>query len=263
MKYNLIDNSKNKDILEELISSSNGALLINSKNTFVAVTIIEELKKLTEFDTFKLYKDSIILNPNSKADVIIIVTSKDDLSDYSHQELESDFHIAELEVSEDNKMLFNIKMSLASDRINFNNKNKNKRTKVKNLKLEIQQYLKTNNVLLMQELNKDVIDIILSESDKVGVYNNYDDFMEEKENNILKNNIIILDFNIDYHNSVLIDLIYNILSNNKIIVCDCSWLNYFLYMSVNKIGINLVSTIIYTDKILKPKGNIPLYLKEE
>lgn len=273
MRYNLLVQEENNGVLESIVDSTDGKLVIVSDNSFVISTIVEELKDGALAGGFNLYNGDRLINPNIYSDVKIIVACVKDIKTFTHPVIDNTYHVAFLTRDKIDSFVFDIEVKPAVSCIIFDKQYElfndetaaaleihSSEDKSNN---DIVESLKSHNVVFIQNITSNVVELIKANRNSMLIVNRVNYLVEEYVNNRNEEDLIILNYSCPAHGDVEyydnLHIIADIIKSGVIFVCDTSWVRLFLELTSIKDDINLTSVVIYNTTDLGPMGNTPLY----
>lgn len=271
MKYNMIDLNANEGVIESVIDSASGKVVIVSSNSLVISSIIEHLKGPSELGGFELYNGLLQVNTGVESDVKVVATSLDRLTKELPKVVDNEYKVAVIERENENSLSFNIVLKDINEMVGINlpTVDEVQTTKKKTSKWDkdgILASIRENNVVFVQDVNKSVVDIIRQGKANTTVLKNISEF---EDTYVLsgRNGVLVFEFSapeegkIGYPDALF--FISTAIRNGINIVCDTSWIGLLLNLTFVHDDIDMSSIVIHNTTDYGVMGNIGLYTKEE
>lgn len=267
-KYNLLVRSENEGILESIIDSANGKLIIASDNSFAISSILEELKNAAWAGGFELYNGANKVNPDVTSDVVIIAVCTQ--MSYSMPKVTPEFTVATFIRESKESFVFDIEILPVTASLKFGDTlgeiSKAEDTVETPYKQddesEIFNSLRAHNVVFVQDLNNGVIKGIKSKRDDVKEFHTVTTICEGY---VVTGDdgVIVPRFDapesLTLEHADCISFMSNALKYGVTVLCNTSWVKFFLELTSTEDDINLSSVVIYNNSLFGPMGNTDLY----
>lgn len=277
MKYNIMHKEENLSLIQSLVDSYYGKLVITSLNSFVISNLLEELKEGADNGGYNLYNGNILLNPQVKSDIKIILVGLLNIKDIDKSIIDESFYVAEFNKDETDDFVFNVTAkSIKEFDILYSNPNiVNNTVDDSN---DILQNLKSHNVIFIQDINDKVIndikkeytvlkyetaDLLISDSYLLTPEGSYMDGIES-EYDITNYTALVVDFDVPEDPIKVEDLktsIVSYLDKGVKFIGGVNWVKLFLELSYSNYNINMSSVVIYNSSNFGLMGNDELFDK--
>lgn len=268
IKYNLLMRDENEGILKSIFDTANGKLIISSDNSFAISSILEELKVAAWSGEFELYNGSIKVNPDVTSENVIIAVCTQ--MTYSMPKVTSDFKVANLTRESRESFVFNIIVLPIEASLEFGD-TLGTIEKVSDVpevlatrddETEIFNSLRVHNVVFIQDLNTKVVKGVKDKREDVKEINSINTISEGYS--ITADDGVIV-FNFDAPESFTLEhndcvsFISSSLRYGVTIMCNTTWVRFFLEFTSMEDGINMSSVVVYNNSVFGPMGNAGLY----
>lgn len=265
-KFNLLMRAENEGILESIIDSAHGKLIIASDNSFAISSILEELKGAAWAGGFELYNGSVKVNPEVNSDTVIVAVCTQ--MSYSMPKITPEFKVATFTRESKESFVFDIEISSIKNSDEFGYMVDGMSIPVPTPAIkpddetEIFNSLRAHNVVFVQDLNDGVIQGVENKRDDVKKINSVTTISEGYVVTT-DDGVIVPRFdapsNFTVEHSDCMAFISNALKYGVTIMCNTTWVRFFLELTSTEDDINLSSVVIYNNSVFGPMGNAELY----
>jgi hypothetical protein len=267
VKYNLLMRDENEGIIASIIDGANGKLIIASDNSFLISSIVEELKEAAMSGSFELYNGNTKVNPTVKSEVQIVAVNSRDKGSVAANVVTHEFKIATF--TKESKESFSFDIVVEPIKRNSGYAMSGKATSavsnvpaVKDDLTKILNSIKDNNVVFIQDLTDKVSNSIKDSRDDTTVFANISSFSNDY---VITGDdgVMVAKFDAPEHSTIehrdCMSFVPNALKAGVTVVCNTTWVRFFLELTSIEYEISLSSVVIYNNSDFGPMGNKELY----